>query len=131
FVGAFSDSLPKGKVMFITNGVKILGCCMMFLHAFFGLDNHGQLGLIFVAYTVVGIGAAAYSPAKYGIVTEMLEPAQLVKGNSWIEGLTVLSVIIGTVMGGVLIHPSVSHALLNHPWIGSVASTRSEAAILV
>src|SRR5690606_22418283 len=54
-----------------------------------------------------------------------------VKGNSWIEGLTVLSVIIGTVMGGVLIHPSVSHALLNHPWIGSVASTRSEAAIFV
>ncbi|TCV00647.1 putative MFS family arabinose efflux permease [Paracandidimonas soli] len=131
FVGAFSDTLPKGRVMFITNGVKIAGCLMMFFHAWLGLDNPGQLGLVFVAYTIVGIGAAAYSPAKYGIVTEMLEPAQLVKGNSWIEGLTVLSIIFGTVMGGVLIHPDVSHALLSHDWIGNIATTRSEAAIFV
>lgn len=131
FVGAFADALPKGKVMLITNSVKILGCLIMFFHAFFGFHNTGQLGLVFVAYTIVGIGAAAYSPAKYGIVTEMLSPSQLVKGNSWIEGLTVLSIIIGTVMGGILIHPDVTATLLSRDWLGNIATTRSEAAILV
>src|SRR5690606_3103542 len=87
--------------------------------------------LVFCAYTLVGIGAAAYSPAKYGIVTEMLPPAQLVKGNSWIEGLTVLSIIVGTVLGGVLINPTVSQALLSHDWVSHLASTRAEAAILL
>ncbi len=131
FVGAFSDSFPKGRVMFITNAVKVAGCVIMFNYQSFGLDNQQQLVLVFCAYTLVGIGAAAYSPAKYGIVTEMLPPDQLVKGNSWIEGLTVLSIIIGTVVGGVLIHPKVSTSLLAHPWIGAVVQNRVEAAILV
>ena len=72
------------------------------------------------AYGVVGIGAAAYSPAKYGIVTEMLPPSMLVKGNSWIEGLTVLSIILGTVLGGLLISSHVSNALLHHSFIGKL-----------
>jgi hypothetical protein len=84
-----------------------------------------------VAYALVGIGAAAYSPAKYGIVTEMLPPLQLVKGNSWIEGLTILSIIMGTVVGGVLVSPGVSGWLLKHPIINSLVQTPAEAAILV
>jgi len=131
FVGAFADSHPKGRVMFLTNSVKIAGCLLMFFHGHLQLDETWQLVLVFVAYTLVGIGAAAYSPAKYGIVTEMLPPAQLVKGNSWIEGLTVLSVIVGTVLGGVFIHPDVSNALIEHPVIGKLSSTRAEAAILL
>jgi len=131
FVGAFADSYPKGRVMFMTNSVKIAGCLLMFLHGHLHLSAPQQLVLVFVAYTLVGIGAAAYSPAKYGIVTEMLPPAQLVKGNSWIEGLTVLSVIVGTVLGGVFIHPDVSSVLLDHPVIGALSSTRAEAAILL
>src|SRR5690554_6301554 len=87
--------------------------------------------LVFCAYTLVGIGAAAYSPAKYGIVTEMLPPGLLVKGNSWIEGLTVLSIIIGTVVGGVLINPTVSALLLELSWVEPFAQTRAEAAILL
>src|SRR5690606_34966557 len=98
FVGAFADSFPKGKVMFITNAIKIAGCLLMFSYQSLGLMTGHQLVLVFCAYTLVGIGAAAYSPAKYGIVTEMLPPHMLVKGNSWIEGLTVLSIIIGTVV---------------------------------
>jgi MFS family permease len=58
FVGAFADSLPKGRVMFIANVIKIIGCAMVFLHV------HPLL-----AYAVVGFGAAIYSPAKYGILT--------------------------------------------------------------
>jgi len=131
FVGAFADSHPKGRVMFMTNSVKIAGCLLMFFHGHLGLGTNAQLVLVFVAYSLVGIGAAAYSPAKYGIVTEMLPPEQLVKGNSWIEGLTVLSVIVGTVLGGVFLHPDVSSALLSHPVVSALSSTRTEAAILL
>lgn len=131
FVGAFADSFPKGRIMFITNAVKISGCLLMFTYQWFGLGNGGQLFLVFCAYTLVGIGAAAYSPAKYGIVTEMLEPDQLVKGNSWIEGLTVLSIIVGTVVGGILINPAVSKILLAQPWISPLVNNRAEAAILI
>ena len=78
FVGAFADALPKGRVMFITNLIKVVGCVLMFF------DVHPLL-----AYAVVGFGAAAYSPAKYGILTELLPPEKLVAANGWIEGLTV------------------------------------------
>lgn len=99
FVGAFADAFPKGRVMFITNLVKISGCLMMFLQV------HPL-----IAYAVVGFGAAAYSPAKYGILTELLPPEKLVAANAWIEGLTVMSIIAGTVLGGAL----VSDKLINY-----------------
>ena len=89
YVGAFADSRPKGRVMLITNTIKILGCAFML----FG--SHPLL-----AYGIVGFGAAAYSPAKYGILTELLPPEKLVAANGWIEGLTVASIILGTVLGG-------------------------------
>lgn len=102
FVGAFADALPKGRVMFITNMIKIVGCTMMFF------DVHPL-----IAYAVVGFGAAAYSPAKYGILTELLPAEKLVVANGWIEGLTVSSIILGTLMGGALINPKVSAYLLS------------------
>ena len=131
FVGAISDSFPKGRVMFMTNAIKVSGCLLMFSYALLGLTQEGQVSLVCVAYSLVGIGAAAYSPAKYGIVTEMLPPLQLVKGNSWIEGLTILSIIMGTVVGGILVSPGVSGWLLKHPMINSLVTTPAEAAILV
>lgn len=131
FVGAFADSFPKGKVMFATNAVKICGCLLMFSYNYLGIAEDNQLVMIFVAYTLVGIGAAAYSPAKYGIVTEMLPPELLVKGNSWIEGLTVLSVIVGTVLGGVLINPTVSAQIMSHEWVRAISANSAQSAILV
>lgn len=131
FVGAFADTLPKGKVMFITNAIKMAGCALMFGCQTVGLSTHSQLATIFVAYTLVGVGAAAYSPAKYGIVTEMLAPKDLVKGNSWIEGLTVISIIVGTVVGGLLITPAISDFMLTETWVGSIVQSRTEAAILL
>jgi MFS transporter, LPLT family, lysophospholipid transporter len=92
FVGAFADALPKGRVMFIANMVKISGCALLFY------DVHPL-----AAYAIVGIGAAIYSPAKYGILTELLPPEKLVAANGWIEGLTISSIILGTVMGGALV----------------------------
>jgi len=100
FVGAFADAFPKGRVMFITNLVKVCGCLMMFLHV------HPLL-----AYAMVGFGAAAYSPAKYGILTELLPAEKLVAANGWIEGLTVLSIIFGTVLGGALVSPQFAASL--------------------
>lgn len=122
FVGAFADSMPKGRVMFITNCIKIVGCSMMFFHV------HPL-----IAYAVVGFGAAAYSPAKYGILTELLPPEKLVAANGWIEGLTVSSIILGTVMGGALVNPTISSTLLSidFPVIDVGIDTTAEAALAV
>ncbi len=104
FVGAFADAMPKGRVMFISNTIKIIGCGLLFIaaHQYFAM----------AAYAVVGLGAAAYSPAKYGILTELLPPEKLVIANGWIEGLTVTSIVLGTVMGGILITPAVANVLM-------------------
>jgi hypothetical protein len=86
-----------------------------------------------LSYAIVGLGAAAYSPAKYGILTELLPPERLVAANGWIEGLTVGSIILGTVLGGVLISVGVSSRLLGFdlPVIETGIDTPAEAAILV
>jgi MFS family permease len=120
FVGAFADSMPKGRVMFITNSIKIGGCLLMF----FGVHP-------LLAYAVVGLGAAAYSPAKYGILTELLPPEKLVVANGWIEGLTVASIILGFVVGGVLVSPRVADVLLaiDLPLIETGVDRPGEAAI--
>ena len=122
FVGAFADSMPKGRVMFVTNTIKVLGCALMFMAV------HPLL-----AYAVVGFGADAYSPAKYGILTELLPPEKLVAANGWIEGTTVGSIILGTVLGGALISPSVSATLLSFdiPTLETGIDTPAESAILV
>jgi LPLT family lysophospholipid transporter-like MFS transporter len=122
FVGAFADSMPKGKVMFITNTIKVAGCAMLFFTV------HPLL-----AYAVVGFGAAAYSPAKYGILTELLPPERLVAANGWIEGTTVGSIILGTMVGGALISPTISTSLLSIdlPMIDTGIDSPAESAILV
>jgi hypothetical protein len=120
YVGAFADSRPKGKVMFLTNSIKVIGCLTML----FGLHP-------LFAYAIVGFGAAAYSPAKYGILTELLPPEKLVAANGWIEGLTVCSIIFGTVLGGLLISPRVAQTLLilDLPLVDTHIDTPPEAAI--
>ncbi len=120
FVGAFADSLPKGKVMLISNGIKVVGCLMML----FGTHP-------LMSYAIVGLGAAAYSPAKYGILTELLPASQLVKANGWIEGLTISSIILGVLLGGQLVSPGISTALLSldFPLITTSIDTPPEAAI--
>jgi MFS family permease len=120
FVGAFADAYPKGQVMFVSNFIKMVGCLFML----FG-------GHPLLAYAVVGLGAAAYSPAKYGILTELLPASQLVKANGWIEGLTVASIILGILLGGQLIGANVSSHLLSFdlPIFNTSVDTAAEAAI--
>ena len=133
FVGPFADAFPKGKVMLITNGIKVTGCVMMLFYEF--LSSFGMPAdlTVMVAYGVVGLGAAAYSPAKYGILTELLPPEKLVVANGWIEGLTVGSIIAGTVVGGLLLSPQISRMLLgiDLPMFDTPINTAAEAAISV
>ncbi|MDD2833057.1 MAG: lysophospholipid transporter LplT [Methylotenera sp.] len=91
FVGSFADALPKGRVMFIANAIKFIGSLSMVA---------GMPPLY--AYGIVGIGAAAYSPAKYGILTELLPPEKLVVANGWMEGSTVMAIILGAIVGGIM-----------------------------
>jgi MFS family permease len=133
FVGAFADSMPKGRVMFITNIVKIAGCLLMFFHELLTVPGSQAYAIVLIAYSVVGLGAAAYSPAKYGILTEYLPHHKLVVANGWIEGLTVASIIVGTLLGGVLVSGAVSAKLLKFdvPLIDTGIDTAPEAAIAV
>ncbi|MEN9396718.1 MAG: hypothetical protein RLZ81_1248, partial [Pseudomonadota bacterium] len=120
FVGAFADALPKGRVMLLSNGIKIVGCLMML----FGTHP-------LMSYAVVGLGAAAYSPAKYGILTEMLPASLLVKANGWIEGLTIASIILGVLLGGQLVGSQLSARLLafDFPFIDTGVDSPAEAAV--
>ncbi len=100
FAGPFADSMSKGRVMLIANGLKLAGavglCC--------GVNP-------FVAYGLVGAGAAAYSPAKYGILSELTSAALLVKANSLMESSTIAAILAGAILGGTLADWSVPGAL--------------------
>ena len=122
FVGAFADARPKGQVMFVSNAIKVVGCLAMVFHM------HPL-----AAYAIVGLGAAAYSPAKYGILTELLPASQLVKANGWIEGLTIGSIILGVLLGGQLVGPRISGTLLglDLPILETGIDTPPEAALMV
>jgi MFS family permease len=118
-LGAFADAVPKGKVMFLSNGIKVGGCLMMLIG-----------GHPLISYAVVGLGAAAYSPAKYGILTELLPPSQLVKANGWIEGLTILSIILGVILGAKLTGPMAPMLLsIDLPYVDTGIVNAPEAAI--
>ncbi len=133
FVGPFADAWQKGKVMFTTNTIKVVGCLVMLFYAAISQMGIDAYIVVLIAYAIVGFGAAAYSPAKYGILTELLPPEKLVVANGWIEGLTVLSTIIGIVLGGVLIGTAVSSRLLlfDFPYLETGIDTPAEAAIAV
>jgi LPLT family lysophospholipid transporter-like MFS transporter len=100
-VGSFADALPKGRVMLIANSVKFIGCLAML----------GGLQPL-LAYAIVGVGAAMYSPAKYGILTELLPPEKLVIANSWMEATTVAAIVLGAIIGGALINPQLAESTL-------------------
>ncbi len=99
FVGALADAWPKARVMLVSNGLKAAACALLVA----GGDP-------LLAFTLAGIGAAAYSPAKYGLVTELLPPARLVAANGWIEVCTVGAILLGTALGGLLVSPSAQTA---------------------
>jgi len=121
FAGAFADALQKRHVMFVSNAMKAVGCLMMIA----GVHP-------VIAYGVVGFGAAVYSPAKYGILTELLPAERLVAANAWLESATVLSTIAGTMLGGALISRFAERVVvrLHAPMIHSAADLAMSAVML-
>ena len=107
WVGVCADTWPKQKVMMVANGVKALACMAML----WGVNP-------LLAFAIVGVGAAVYAPAKYGLVTELAQPEQLVTANAWIEISTVSAVLLGVVLGGAL----VSSAWLQLTWVQAWSS---------
>jgi len=103
FAGAFADTFPKGRVMLVTNTIKMFGCSLI-------LAKANPL----LAYGIVGFGASAYSPAKYGILAEVLPARRLVAANGWIEGTTVVAMILGTILGGLISSNAETIAWLLH-----------------
>lgn len=123
FVGPFADSFPKGRVMFVANAVKLLGCILMLT---------GMHPLL--AYGIVGIGAAMYSPAKYGILTEFLPHQKLVLANGWMEGLTVAAIILGSILGGIMVGNSFASYFFERidlPFVDTGIDIAPEMAIIV
>lgn len=104
FAGAVADAAPKGRVLMASNLVKLGGCALLVWHV-----------QPLVAYALVGLGAAAYSPAKYGILPELLPQEELVRANGWVEASTVVSILFGVALGSTLVDKG--HAL---PAIGAV-----------
>lgn len=102
FVGPIADGFAKGRVMLVANCIKLLGAAAMFL----------QVPPL-LAYSIVGAGAAAYSPAKYGILSELVTPDKLVKANGLIEGSTIVAILLGAVLGGKLADASTNIALIS------------------
>ena len=103
-VGALADRWPKARVMLAANALKAAGCALMLA----GADP-------LLAYGLAGVGAAVYSPAKYGLVVELAPPSQLVNANGWLEVTTVAAIILGTALGGVLVGPTLVQALGTAP----------------
>ncbi len=112
FVGPLADAYAKGRVMLVANAIKFLGAGAMFL----GLHP-------LLAYGIVGLGAAAYSPAKYGILSELVAPEKLVQANGLMEGSTIVAILLGALLGGWLSDISVHWAL------GTVAALYAVAAL--
>ena len=99
FVGALADAFPKGRVMLLANGLKLAGAAALTA----GLNP-------LVCYGAAGVGAAAYSPAKYGILSQLFGPEKLVKANGMLEGSTIVAILLGVVVGGWLADQSLAHA---------------------
>ncbi|WP_029684423.1 lysophospholipid transporter LplT [Tatumella saanichensis] len=101
FAGQIADSFPKGRVMMVANALKLIGAALI------TIDVNP-----FIGYGLVGIGAAAYSPAKYGILGELMDKQRLIRGNGLMESSTIVAILLGSLSGGVLADWHVSTALL-------------------
>ena len=118
FVGPLADGFVKARLMMAMNALKVLGALAMLAG-----------GSPLLAFAIIGVGAAAYAPAKYGLVTEMVPPRLLVAANGWIEVSTVCAVLLGAVLGGLLISPA-AQALAQSAWPSEAPLQAATLALL-
>ncbi len=100
FAGPFADQRPKRIVLLLGNLLKAAGALLILIHV-----------EPLIAFLLVGAGAAIYSPAKYGILPELVDEQQLVKINSWVEGSTIVAILLGMLVGAKLADQSIALAL--------------------
>jgi len=100
WVGPLSDRYPKPQVLIAGNLIKLAGVLLL-------LSGVEPL----LAYALVGLGAALYSPAKYGILPEMVDTESLVRANAWVEATTIAAIVLGTVAGAAVADRSLLLAL--------------------
>jgi LPLT family lysophospholipid transporter-like MFS transporter len=100
WVGVFADRRSKPRVLLLGNVLKGAGATLLIL----GVEP-------LAAYALVGMGAAVYGPAKYGILPELVGHDGLVRANSWIEGSTIVAIVLGTLVGSRVADYSVPLAL--------------------
>ncbi|MEY4268628.1 MAG: hypothetical protein RIS90_3163 [Pseudomonadota bacterium] len=121
FVGPLADAFPKAHLMAWMNGVKMLGVVALLL----GVNP-------LLAFALAGLGAAAYAPAKYGLITEMVGPQGLVRANGWLEVSVVCAALLGAVLGGVLVNEGVIASLQGLPGGGGLwGSSRLVPSLLL
>jgi MFS family permease len=118
FVGPLADAFVKARLMMAMNALKVVGVLALLA----GLSP-------LLAFAIIGIGAAAYAPAKYGLVTELVPPRKLVAANSWIEVSTVCAVLLGCVLGGALVSPWAAAAAAR--WLPGTAPLKLAACALL
>lgn len=106
--GFVNDRMPKTSWLLGGNLIKLggtlTGLAGILLH---GGDYQASLTWQVVGYTIVGIGACLYSPAKYGVLPEIVEAERLVKANGMVEMLTLIA-ILGGFAGGAVIYDHTS-----------------------
>ncbi|MES3001031.1 MAG: MFS transporter, partial [Pseudomonadota bacterium] len=119
FAGAVADAVPKKRVLFAINALKLCGCLVMLAGA------HPL-----IAYALIGIGAAAHAPARYGILAELAEDTQLVAANAWIEASTVSALLLGTVWGSLLLQGHLGIAVVADGAAFNAAATLGIAYLL-
>jgi len=123
FVGPLADAFPKARLMAWMNGVKILGVAALLM----GFNP-------LVAFAIAGLGATAYAPAKYGLITEIVGPQLLVKANGWLETSVVCAALLGAVLGGVLINTnviSILNGLVNVDRLGGMSPLYPSLLVLL
>ena len=108
WAGSFSDRRPKRNVLIIGNMAKLIGLGLLFLHLIPGFTEWA----ILIGYFIVGFGAVMFSPAKYGLLPELVEKEKLVKANAWLEGTTIVAILSGQFVGAMLGEINVTMALL-------------------
>lgn len=95
--GEVADKWPKNKLAYYTKVAEIVIMC-------FGVIGFltDSIQFLLVALFMMGAQSTLFGPVKYSILPELLEEEELVKGNALVEMGTFLSILLGTILGGVL-----------------------------
>jgi acyl-[acyl-carrier-protein]-phospholipid O-acyltransferase/long-chain-fatty-acid--[acyl-carrier-protein] ligase len=97
YAGYVSDVFNKRTVLIITKAFEIVAVTVGFF-AFWS----GRIELMLATLFLMAVHSTFFSPAKYGIVPEMLPDSELSRANGLLEMSTFFAIIIGTSAGTIM-----------------------------